>query len=937
MSRSVPRFLFYDEDNRFSVPQLAVLVIALISWASLAWAGISGNRLLFLAVPFPGFVTEPNGVINPFSSMWSPLEDEIRLAEPQMITAVDKTQVHSSRELYRVLEANYTIGQRPLFTFVEPINGDPQNLKAQVVELKLQEWPRKDVVFIFLLPYLTALLMAGLGTWVLLSQRNRTGRVLSLSVLLFALSLGLIFESMTTGVLPRIWIASLALIGPLFIRLGLLFPQPVRLARRCPWFMTLPYFLGTALVIYVELTLYHWPNSWAFITSWRVVYGVGILGILFFLGMMIYRLRQPASLTMRQQSRIILMGATLAFIPTLFWLASNVLGHPRPFSGIYVPFLAIYPVSLSYTVLRYRLHNMDDRFATGLSYTLILGASYATYLALRYLIVDTLPVFQDPDDPYFIFTFILISILFFPILNRWVRLLVDWLFLRSRVDYWSGLQTFSHELTETLSLPQIFRAIGSQMGKLHTSKASAWLFDEAQQCYVPHSLGIAGFEMETFALGSPPVQRIAKQSSAFLLDPARYPVDYAFTKIGGVVCLPFYRGKNFIGWILLGARESSEPYTADDLEFLTALADQSVLALENARLFAHLEQQLFTTREIKRLLDDTFASISTGVITIDVRGQITLFTPVAARMLGISIHDALKQPFIKVLAPLQEYLQRAIPDVLQSGKMLSVEVNPVFPNKGLLTLQLRITPLYSGSGTSNGVILLIDDITERKQLESRATQIMETFENYFSSRTIEKLLENPETVSWDGTMQEITVLVADLRQFSRFMAQTPPEYLVETLNLYFSLLSDSVMNEDGLLDHFAGDSGTAFFNMPLAQADHPMRAIRAALRLRRAVEAYHQAVNPSRPLYFGIGIHTGGAVVGNIGASHRSSYTAIGVTIDVARHLQSLARAGQILITDPVYQRVAGRVDVTPAGMVSVKSLTTPVKIYELRGLKVEQ
>ncbi len=935
MFRSWFHILFYDEDDHFSVPQLIVLFVVLIGWASLIWAGMSGLQVL--SEPFPGFVTEPNGVINPFSSIWSDFEGMPKLAEPQKVIMVDDHPVNSARDLRCVLRDNYEIGESPYFTFVEPVQHDPDNLHQEVYQITLRKWPNKDIVFIFLFPYITSLLLAGLGTWVFISQRNAAGRVFVLSALLFALSLGLIFESMTSSVLPRVWIAAMAMIGVSFVRLAFLFPQPIRLSPRRLWGLYAPYILGIGLLIYAELTLYHWPNSWAFITSWRVVYAAGIGGMMFFLAMMVYRLRQPSSWTIRQQSRIILMGATLAFTPTIFWLASNVLGYPRPFVGIYVPFLAIYPIALSYTILRYHLRNIDAMFATGLAYVLLLGASYVIYLALRYLVVDALHLVGSPEDLYFILAFILVSIVAFPFLDKGIHWFVDWVFLRSRVDYWVGLQSFSHELAKTLSLSQIFQAIGTQLKELNISKASAWLFNEEKQCYELQSLGLKDFEPEVFLLDSLPVQRIAKQTSAFLLEPSRYPVDYALTKLGGAVCLPFKRGKKFIGWILLGARDSGEHYTADDLEFLTALADQSVLALENAILFENRRQQLLDMQEIKRLLDDTFASITTGVITINIHGQITLFTPVAERILGIPASEALKQPFTKVLTPLQDYLQRVIPEVLQSGKAISVETNPIFPNKGLLTLSLRITPLYSGSGVSNGVILLIDDITEHKQLESRATQIMETFENYFSSHTIEKLLENPDTVRWDGSLQEITVMIADLRQFTRFMMQTPPEYLVETLNLYLSLFADSVMNEDGLLDHFSGDSGIAFFNMPLVQEDHTMRAVRAALRLQRAVESYHQTVHPPHPLYFGIGIHTGTAVVGNIGASHRSNYTAIGLSIDITRHLQALARSGQILITDAVYQRVAKRVDVVSAGMMSVKGLTTPVKIYELRGLRMTQ
>ncbi|NBD36851.1 MAG: hypothetical protein GVY30_12755, partial [Chloroflexi bacterium] len=286
--------------------RLALLICLIAGWGVLLGAHFTAWDTT-RHVPFPGFTAEPSGVLTPFgNASWARFEVTPPLAEPERVVAVDDIPIQNNRQLQRVLRTEYEVGGEAFFSFAKPDGSQ------RTVLLPLTAWPMADFANIFLAPYVTALVILGLGTWVMLSQSDRHSVVFVLGSITFAWALALIFDLTVSGVFPRIWIAAITLSGVFFAQLGLRFPRPVRLVRHSPWIVWLFYGIGGLLLIAGQLTLYHWPSSWAFIPTWRIIYLENGLGMLFFLGMMVHRLRRPPSTTVRRQSRIILMGATLA-------------------------------------------------------------------------------------------------------------------------------------------------------------------------------------------------------------------------------------------------------------------------------------------------------------------------------------------------------------------------------------------------------------------------------------------------------------------------------------------------------------------------------------------------------------------------------------------------------------------------------------------------
>jgi class 3 adenylate cyclase len=126
----------------------------------------------------------------------------------------------------------------------------------------------------------------------------------------------------------------------------------------------------------------------------------------------------------------------------------------------------------------------------------------------------------------------------------------------------------------------------------------------------------------------------------------------------------------------------------------------------------------------------------------------------------------------------------------------------------------------------------------------------------------------------------------------------------------------------------------AWFNAPLPQPDHTLRAVRAALRLRTAVQALHSKLPPEGQLSFGVGIHYGDVVLCLIGSEKRVEYTAIGDSVNTTKRIQENAARDQILISHEAYKKVKRQIDVTPYGPMQVKGRSEPIEVYEVIGLK---
>ena len=214
----------------------------------------------------------------------------------------------------------------------------------------------------------------------------------------------------------------------------------------------------------------------------------------------------------------------------------------------------------------------------------------------------------------------------------------------------------------------------------------------------------------------------------------------------------------------------------------------------------------------------------------------------------------------------------------------------------------------------------------QETLERR--RIYDLFGRYVPRSVVAELIAKPadRVLALGGDKRELTVLFADVRGFTTFSDTLPPETVLGHLNAVLRLLVQAAFEEKGTVDKYIGDAVMVLFNAPIQQVDHCERAVRAALKM--------QASLASSPLSIGIGIHTGIAVVGNVGTAERLEYTAIGATVNLASRLCESASRGEIVISEEVYERLSDSVEAEKRSPMLVKGIARELVTYGVTGLK---
>jgi PAS domain S-box-containing protein len=324
-------------------------------------------------------------------------------------------------------------------------------------------------------------------------------------------------------------------------------------------------------------------------------------------------------------------------------------------------------------------------------------------------------------------------------------------------------------------------------------------------------------------------------------------------------------------------------------------------------------------------MDNIFSSIASGVITADIEDKVLLCNRATEDILGLKRVEMLHQRLAEALPSLAVDLVQHIQQVrLYDQRILGIEVTPILPERGKVTLSLNLSPLKDADQHTQGVAIVVDDLTEKKRLEAQRSM----FERMVSPKVIEQL--DPEKMQLGGRLTEITTLFADVRGFTAFSERYDPEELLKILNQYMSEAGRIILDEEGTIDKFMGDAVMAWFNAPIPQPDHPLRAIRAAIAIVAEVERLHALLPEEFHLNFGVGIHFGPAVLGMVGTEKKMEYTAIGDSVNTAKRIQENAKGGQVLISEDVYRLLEGQVVVGNPKGVDVKGKAQPVTVFEV-------
>ncbi len=257
-------------------------------------------------------------------------------------------------------------------------------------------------------------------------------------------------------------------------------------------------------------------------------------------------------------------------------------------------------------------------------------------------------------------------------------------------------------------------------------------------------------------------------------------------------------------------------------------------------------------------------------------------------------------------------------------------------NTALLKLQrheyAHVDMIRTGDELENlavGFNAMIDGLQERDKLRA-------TFGKYMTQTVMEHLMNGK--VQLGGETLTVTILFSDIRSFTTISEQmNDAQALVALLNEYFTEMVSIVIQEDGVVDKYIGDAIMAVFGAPVSKSDDAVRAVRAAVRMRKALAELNERLvaRGVPPLRTGIGLHTGEVVAGNIGSEERMEYTVIGDAVNLASRLETATKelGVDVLISADTYALVKDSCTAEPLHKITVKGRLEPVMLYAVTAL----
>jgi adenylate cyclase len=228
---------------------------------------------------------------------------------------------------------------------------------------------------------------------------------------------------------------------------------------------------------------------------------------------------------------------------------------------------------------------------------------------------------------------------------------------------------------------------------------------------------------------------------------------------------------------------------------------------------------------------------------------------------------------------------------------------------------------------SNVICMIVTEQSDKRFVK-------ELFGRYISPQIASEIVTRADTgeLRLGGEQREVSVLFADIRNFTQISEQLSPEAVVKMLNTYLSAVADAVVKHDGIVNKFGGDNIMAVWNAPQSQPEHALLAVKAAWEAQQKLTELRQDDNQELPVQFGIGINTGIALAGNIGSVGRTEYTVIGDSVNVASRICSSTPGGEIWIGAETYNQTKDYIETQELEAQKLKGKSALIEVYRVIG-----
>ena len=278
-------------------------------------------------------------------------------------------------------------------------------------------------------------------------------------------------------------------------------------------------------------------------------------------------------------------------------------------------------------------------------------------------------------------------------------------------------------------------------------------------------------------------------------------------------------------------------------------------------------------------------------------------------------------------------------------KELSAAISFPISNMGKVLGVINISETRDGSRFSEADIemlsvitsqamMALDNVRSMKERED-SSRVRALLEQYVSPEVSKLLIGANQDMMDVGSVQRLTVLFADIRNFTLLVQHLEPTQLRIFLNKFFDLFANIVFSWQGMLDKFMGDAALVIFGAPVKVENPNLAAVSVACQIISDFEKLRILWAKKDKVFdkvgLAIGISRGPMFLGNVGSSRRLDYTVIGTDVNIAQRLASKAESGQVLITDRVEKNLAGQFPVMAEEKMLLRGMESEVSVYSLR------
>ena len=382
---------------------------------------------------------------------------------------------------------------------------------------------------------------------------------------------------------------------------------------------------------------------------------------------------------------------------------------------------------------------------------------------------------------------------------------------------------------------------------------------------------------------------------------------------------PFMSGKSLNGCIILYDKETRNgliDFNHYDLRFFKSIVKKISLSYDNIILLENIKKS-------KKLIDNIMSSISTGIVKINLIGEIEYINDSAIEIFKFKNENLLNNHYAMVFEDNMNLLE--LIDFAESRNHILYEENLsiIRKDKNETHINLTISPVFE-DGLNSGSVISFEDLSDINKVKS-------TFKKYVSENIVDELLLNESSLELGGIEQEVCVLFSDIRGFTSMSETLEPRKVVKLLNGFFDKMIDVVFKYNGTLDKIIGDELMVLYGAPLKKKDDILNAVNTAKEMFTTLDKFNkEMLSDGFPeLRIGIGINYGKVICGNIGSEQQMNYTVIGDTVNLASRLCSAAKPGEIIISESIYKKLKGEHQFKVNEDLSLKGKRKPVKNWK--------